>query len=131
MEAVSRWIEGVKSVVDNGRNHSVVIDMISEPEGRNMGPTALELTVMGLAGCVSTSFAYIARKARLGFEELKVVVDAKKGEKTIETAEVKVYVKAEDKEKAVRIFEKSVSSCPVGILFEKAGVKLDKELVFL
>jgi len=131
MKSVSVWVDGKRSIVDNGRNHSVVIDLPNDQGGGDLGATALELTIMGLAGCISTSFAYIARKSRLGFEELKVVVDAKKGEKTIETVDVKVHIKAEDKEKAARIFEKSVSTCPVGILFEKAGIKFDNELVFL
>ena len=47
--------------------------------------------------------------------------------KTIES--VKVYIKAEDKERAARI-AKTISTCPVGVLFESER-KFNTELVFI
>jgi len=131
MTSVSLWIEGMKSVLNNGRNHSVVIDLPKDEDGENLGPTALELSVMALSGCISTVFAIIAKKSRFEFKGLKVVVNAEKGAKTIETADVKVYIKAEDHNKAQRILEKTLSTCPVGVLFENAGVKFNVEMIML
>jgi uncharacterized OsmC-like protein len=131
MKSVSVWVDGMRSIVDNGRNHSVVIDLPNDQGGGDLGATALELAVMALSGCISTVFAIIAKKSRFEFEKLKVDVNAEKGSKTIESAEIKVYIKAEDKERAARILEKTISTCPVGVLFEKASVKFNTELVFL
>ena len=129
MKARSTWIEGVKSVVDNGRTHSIVVDLPASLGGTDQGPTALELAVMALAGCISTIFAIVARKMRIEFEGMETLLEAEKGEATIEKVKVVLKVRTKEaKERVERAFKRTMEICPVGILFEKAGVQVEKSL---
>lgn len=130
MKSTSKWIQGFQSVVDNDRGHEVTIDLPPGQGGADTGATALELAVMGLSGCIGTIFALVAKNSGFAFDALRVEVNADKGERTIENADVKVYVKTADQKKAERVLEKTLSLCPVGILFEQAEVKMKSKLIF-
>ncbi len=67
-------------------------------------PTALELAVMGLAGCITTIFAMIASGKKLSFEDIEVIVDAEKSEKdqTITSGKIKGIVVSSEPENRVR-----------------------------
>ena len=65
MKSTVRLAEGCyQSIVDNDRHHGLVIDLPDAKSGDDLGPTALELAVMGLSGCISTIWAVVAAKAR-------------------------------------------------------------------
>lgn len=130
MKSTAKWVEGFKSTVDNGGTHEIVIDLPEDQGGTDTGPSALELTVLGLSGCVSTIFALVAKNSDLDFTSLRVDVDAEKGTKTIEKADVKVYVKADDQKLTEKVLKKTMKTCPVGVLFEQAGVNVTSELIF-
>jgi len=128
MKAKAVTVEGFWIVVDNGRAHSVALDLPQNLGGTNKGPTALELTVMGLAGCIATIFTLMAKKTRLPLKRIEVEVEAEKpeGAKTITSAKIKARIFTEAEEKAVeRAWKLTMENCPVGILFEKAGVKVE------
>jgi putative redox protein len=76
MKSKSLWTQQFQSVVDNGRNHSLVIDLPESKGGINSGPTALEICLMSFSGCVGTIFAMVAEKMRLTFEKMEVDVEA-------------------------------------------------------
>ena len=76
MKSKSIWTQQFQSVVNNGRNHSVVIDLPEEKGGSNNGATALELCVMSFSGCLGTIFAMVANKMRINIEKLEVDVNA-------------------------------------------------------
>ncbi len=78
MKSKSIWTRDYQSVVDNGRNHSMVIDLPEDKGGANSGPTALEICVMSFSGCIGTIFAMVAHKMRLPFNKMEVLVDANK-----------------------------------------------------
>ncbi|MDK2463414.1 MAG: osmotically inducible protein C, partial [Candidatus Korarchaeota archaeon] len=61
MRARSKLVEGFRSVIDDGRGHSVVTDLPKDMGGTDTAPTALELAVMALAGCITTIFAMVAK----------------------------------------------------------------------
>ncbi|MHA1367288.1 MAG: OsmC family protein [Candidatus Heimdallarchaeota archaeon] len=65
MISTYRLIKNFQGVVDNGRTHTVVVDLPKNIEGEDLGPTALELAVMAYSGCIGTIFAKIAKKMRL------------------------------------------------------------------
>jgi len=130
----SKLIEGFRSVVDNGRVHSIVLDLPREQGGGDTGPTALELCVMSLAGCISTIYAVVAEKAKLNVKHLEVLVEAEKSEEigTITKAKIRVKVKTPDpEEKARKVLELTLKNCPVGLLFERAGVELEHSIEVL
>ncbi len=128
MKAKAVRVEDFWLVVDNGRSHSIALDLPTKLGGTDKGPTALELTVMGLAGCVATIFSLMAKKMKIPVEALKVEVEAEKpeGAKTIASARLSMTVKTTAEESKVeRAWKLTLENCPVGILFEKAGVKVD------
>ena len=134
MKSVSKWEKGLQSVVDNGRGHSIVIDLPDSSGGTDRGATALELAVMGFAGCVTTIFAMIAQKMRLEFSTLEVELEAEKpqGASTVTAVEYIVRIESEEtRDKIEKCLDLTIESCPVGILFKQAGIKISKELILL
>jgi putative redox protein len=118
-------------VVDNGRNHSMVMDLPEAKGGINSGPTALEVCVMSLSGCVGTIFATVAQKMRVTFDHMEVDVDAQQKDNapTITDAAVVLTIKTtEPKEKIEKCLELTLNTCPVGLLFKQAGVNITHEI---
>jgi len=123
-------MEEFRITVDDGRAHSVCLDLPPEM-GTDMGPTALELGVMSFSGCVATIFTLMAKKMRVSISDLDVRVKAEKPEdaRTVTKADFEIIVKTgESEEKIKRVWEKTRENCPVGILFEQAGVQVDYKL---
>jgi putative redox protein len=125
MKVTSMWIQGLRSETDNGRGHCVVVDMPKDKEGTDLAPTALELSVMALAGCITTIYATMAKKRRWSYEAMIVELDAERpqGAPTIEKIRGRVTVRTtasrEEVETTLRL---TMSQCPVGIIFDKAGL---------
>jgi len=131
MRARSKLVEGYRSVVDDGRGHSVVTDLPRDKGGMDTAPTALELAVMGLAGCITTIFAMIASGKKLSFEDIEVIVDAEKSDKdlTITSGRIKgIVVSNEPEERVRKIWQDALKICPVGVLFQRAAVQFEHEL---
>jgi uncharacterized OsmC-like protein len=123
-------IKDLRISVDDGRAHSVCLDLPPEL-GTDMGPTALELGVMSYAGCFATIFALTAKKMRVLLKDLEVKLESVKTEEagTIVEANFNILVKADASEDRIqRIFKLTLENCPVGKLFEKAGVKTSYNL---
>jgi len=125
LHSTAKMVKDLRIAVDNGRAHSVCLDLPPEL-GTDMGPTALELGVMSYAGCFATIFALTAKKMRVSLKDLEVKMEAVKSEEagTITEASFDILVKADvPEDKIQRIFKLTLENCPVGKLFEKAGVK--------
>jgi len=130
LHSTARLIKDLRIAVDDGRAHSVLLDLPPEL-GTNMGPTALELGVMSYAGCMTTIFSLVAKKMRVNLKDLEVKLEAVKLEEagTITEANFLITVKTDvDEDKIQRVFKVTLDNCPVGILFEKAGVKTNYKL---
>jgi putative redox protein len=126
----AKRVEEFRITVDDGRAHSVCLDLPPEI-GTDMGPTALELGVMSFSGCVATIFTLMAKKMRVSMSDLNVKVRAEKpeGARTVTKADFEIIVKTgETEEKINRVWKKTRENCPVGILFEQAGVQVDYKL---
>ena len=125
MKSTYRLIKNFQAVVDNGRTHSVVVDLPPSSEGEDLGPTALELAVMAYSGCVGTIYAKVAKKMRLEIESLEVIVDAVKGpeDRTVTAMKADVYVKSPDtEEKLQKCLDLTLKTCPVGIIYDCASI---------
>jgi len=126
----AKRMEEFRITVDDGRAHSVCLDLPPEM-GTDMGPTALELGVMSFSGCVATIFTLMAKKMRVSISDLDVKIRAEKPEdaRTVTKADFEIIVKTgESKEKINKVWKKTRENCPVGILFEQAGVQVDYKL---
>lgn len=124
--STAKLVKDLRIAVDNGRAHSVCLDLPSEI-GTDMGPTALELGVMSYAGCFATIFALVAKKMRVPLKDLEVKLEALKTEEvgTVTEASFNIVVKTDASDETVqKMFKLTVENCPVGKLFEKAGVKV-------
>ncbi len=134
MKSKAIWTHQFQSVADNGRNHSIVLDLPEAKGGNNNGATALELCVMSLSGCVATIFALVANKMRISFDKLVVDVTAEQKDNapTITHANVVLSIKTEaTPEKIEKCYDLTESTCPVGVLFKQAGIEITHEVVYL
>ena len=132
MKSTAVWKKGFQSVLDNGRGHEIFIDLPEQKGGENIAPTALELCVMSMAGCVSTIFNLLAKKMRIDFEKLEVEVFAEQENNAPTITDVCCVVKIKtdsSEEKVTGCLEKAIETCPVGYLFNKAGVKITHEVI--
>lgn len=134
MKSISLWTKNFQSVVDNGRNHSLVIDLPETKGGNNSGPTALELCVMSFSGCVGTIFAMVAEKMRLSFSKMdvNVVAEQKNDAPTITNIHFILSIQTtHEKDKIEKCLEHTMKTCPVGVLFKQAGVEITNEIKLL
>ncbi len=124
--ARARTIEGYEIALDNGRGHCSVADQPT-PTFQGLGPTPLELCVMSHAGCYATIAALTAEKMRLNFKGCDVKLEAVKSEETgtiaEETLDITLKVDAPE-DRVNRLHDLTLKNCPVGVLFEKAGVQI-------
>lgn len=130
LHARARIIQGYELAIDNGRSHCSIADQPTEMSP-GLGPTPLELCVMSHAGCYATIAALTAEKMRLDLKGCDVKVEAVKspevGTITEETFEITFKIDAPE-DRVQRLHELTLKNCPVGILFEKAGVKITYKL---
>jgi len=134
MKSNSLWTRKFQSVVDNGRNHSMVIDLPEAKGGSNSGPTALEMCVMSFSGCVGTIFAMVAQKMRIEFEKMEVEVNAEQKNEAPTITDIHFILSIETKESPEKIekcLDHTMKTCPVGVLFRQAGVNISHEVTFL
>lgn len=86
---------------------------------------------MSHAGCYATIAALTAEKMRLTLKGCDVKVEAVKSEETgtiaEETFDILFKLDAPE-DRAQRLHELTLKNCPVGKLFEKAGVKITYNL---
>ncbi len=126
LHASARMVEGPLIVLENGRAHATVVDQPSSLSP-GVGPTPLELCVMSHAGCYVTIAQLVAGKMRIQIKGLDVKLEAIKSDEagTIVEETFDITYKTDATEDQVkRLHEHTLKNCPVGVLFEKAGVKI-------
>jgi putative redox protein len=130
LHARARIIQGYEIALDNGRSHCSIADQPT-PTSPGFGPTPLELCVMSHAGCYATIAALTAQKMRLQLKGCEVKVEAVKSQETgtiaQETFDILFNLDAPE-DRVQRLHELTLKNCPVGILFEKAGVDIKYNL---
>jgi len=123
--AKAKLVKDFRIDVDDGRVHALCLDLPPD-DGTDMGPSALDLALMSYAGCYPTIFVLTAKKMRISLKDLEVEAEAVKSEEAGTITEVKfeIMVKANVPEDRIqRIHKLTLQGCPVGKIFEKAGVK--------
>jgi len=130
LNATVKNIENFRMAVDNGK-HSICLDLSSNVGGEDKGPSSLDLTVMSLAGCIAQIFTLVSKKMRIEISDLTVKMRAEKPDDapTITRTECELSLKSkEKKEKIERAWKHTMSTCPVGQLFEAAGIDVKCKL---
>jgi putative redox protein len=130
LHATAKLVKDFRIDVDDGRKHALCLDLPPD-DGTDMGPSALELTLMSYVGCYATIFALTAKKMRITLKDLQVNSEAIKSEEvgTITQVRVDILVSADASQDRInRAHELTLKTCPVGILFEMARVKMEYRL---
>jgi putative redox protein len=130
LHATAKLVRDFRIDVDDGRKHALCLDLPPD-DGTDMGPSALELTLMSYVGCYATIFALTAKKMRITLKDLQVDSEAIKSEEvgTITQVRVDILVSADASQDRInRAHELTLKTCPVGILFEMARVKMEYRL---
>lgn len=128
MQAIGTWTHGYETILEDEHAHRVTVDLPVDEGGRSAGPSALELSVLSLAGCITTIFALVARRRRLTFQGMSVALEAERppGAPTITrvhgTFRLRTRAELSEVEAALRI---ALKTCPVGVLFEKAQIPVE------
>jgi putative redox protein len=128
MQAIGTWTHGYETLLEDDHAHRVTVDLPVDEGGRSAGPSALELAVLALAGCITTTFALVARRRRLAFHGMTIALEAERsaGAPTITRVHgsLRVRTKADlsEVETALRL---TLKTCPVGVLFERAQVPVE------
>jgi uncharacterized OsmC-like protein len=128
--AKTKLIENVRTIVDNSRTHSVVCDLETVKGGQDTGPTALELSVMGLADCAATIFADVAKQSKIEITKLEVVAEAEKPPDSplLKGVKLKVRVSAKARKQLLEaIWRRTEANCPVVAIF-KEPIPIEVEL---
>jgi putative redox protein len=119
------WEGGFRTALGDSTGHSVTVDLPSDEGGENQGPFALELAVMALAGCITTIFAIVAKKRRVGFERMEIALDWERPERSPTIASVNGLLRLVSDsapEEAETVLGITLRTCPVGVLFERARI---------
>jgi len=126
----TRLVENVRSVAENGRGHSLVMGLPVAKGGSDKGPTALEVALIGLAGCVVTIYADIAKRSKVPISKLEAeVVGGTSKSPTAISLKINVQGKA-SKNMLETIFRKTEEHCPVIHIFkEETPVKVQLEVI--
>ena len=132
-KTTAKWIENVRSVVDNSRTHSVVCDLSTPAGGNDRGPTALELALMALADCAVTIFADVCKLSKIELSKVETVVEAEKSVDspilTGVTVKTKVCATAR-KELLEGAWRRTEANCPVLSIFkEPIPLRVEFEVV--
>jgi uncharacterized OsmC-like protein len=129
LTAKAKWVENVRSIVDNSRVHSVVCDLPSAQEGSDSGPTALELALMALADCGVTIFSNVCKKSNIEVNKVDVTVEAEKlpTSPVITGVTMKVSVSAKARQALLEgAWRRTEANCPVISIFtEPISVKVE------
>jgi putative redox protein len=126
IHAKAKLVENQRIDVDDQRTHAVCLDL-EPPDGTDMGSSALELCLMSFVGCYATIFVLTSKKMRFSLKNLEVTAEAVKSPDvgTITEANVDIIVETDmPKDRIQRAHELTLKGCPVGILFERARVKV-------
>jgi uncharacterized OsmC-like protein len=132
-KATAKWIENVRSVVDNSRTHSIVCDLSTPAGGDDKGPTAIELALMALADCAVTIFADVCKQSKIELTKIEAVAEAEKPADspilTGVTVKTKVCATAR-KELLESAWRRTEANCPVLSIFkEPIPLKVEFEVV--
>ena len=131
IKATAKWVENVRSIVDNSRTHSVVCDLPSGHDGVDSGPTALELALMSLADCGVTIFSNVCKKSNIELNKVDITVEAEKLPTSPVITGVTMKVKVSAKARKALLdgaWRRTEANCPVISIFtEPIPVKVEFE----
>ncbi len=129
IKATAKWIENVRTIVDNSRTHSLVLDLATTKGGDDTGPTALELAVMSLADCAITIFADVCKQSKIELGRLEAVAEVEKPPDSPKLTSVKIRIDVSAKARKQLLeaaWRRTEAMCPVlGIFQDPIPLKVE------
>ena len=74
--------------ISNGRGHKITIDEPEELGGTDKGMNPVEITLASLAGCLSITAAFLAKKMRVEINNIEIEVEGDIDDKAMSSTEV-------------------------------------------
>jgi uncharacterized OsmC-like protein len=130
IKATAKWLENVRTIADNSRTHSLVLDLGTEKGGDDTGPTALELAIMALADCAITIFADVCKQSKIELNKLEAVAEAEKPPDSpkLTGLKIKINISAKARKQLIEAaWRRTEAMCPVVSIF-KDPIPLEVEL---
>src|SRR6056297_1096148 len=84
----SNMKDGMKVKVNNTRGHEIIIDEPESSGGTDEGMNPVEITLASLAGCLSITTEFLAKKMKIEIDSLSIDVEGDIDEKAMTSAEV-------------------------------------------
>ncbi|MFO1073411.1 MAG: OsmC family protein [Geminicoccaceae bacterium] len=78
MQARITWVEGRTFVGESGSGHALVLDGPVDHGGRNLGPSPMELMLIGAGGCTAFDVVDILQKGRHAIEDCRIELEAER-----------------------------------------------------
>ena len=130
MRAVVKWVDGVMFLGESDSGHAVVMDGAEQQGGRNIGPSPMELILIGLGGCASFDVVTILQKGRRLPVECYTELEASRAD-TVPAVFTKIHlhfvIQGNDLSDAVvkRAVQLSAQKyCSASIMLGAAGVQI-------
>ena len=120
-KVTAKWVENVRTIADNTRGHSVVLDLGTAKGGDNTGASALEMAIMSLADCAVTIFADVCKKSKIELSKMEVVAEADQPADSprLTGVNLKVTVTAKAREQKLNaVWRRTEANCPVVSIFK-------------
>ncbi|HEY1198943.1 MAG TPA: OsmC family protein [Thermoplasmata archaeon] len=128
MQAVATWRKGHEILLEDGRTHSVVVDLSPDEGGTSAGTTPLELSLLALAGSLASTFVALARKRHLDFSGLTLVLEGDAPSPPVAIGGVHGTLRLRshaDRSEVETTLRDSLELCPVGRIFREAHVPVN------
>jgi len=128
MQAVATWRRGHEILLEDGRAHSVVVDFPPDGGGTSAGTTPLELSVLSLAGSLTTTFLTLARKRGMEFSGVKLVLEGDLAPSDSGLREIHGTLRVRsraDRTEVETTLRSALELCPVGRIFRDAHVPVN------
>ena len=78
MKARIQWLQDRAFTGVTGSGHEVVMGSTTGPEGRTIGPSPMEMVLMGVGGCTAFDVVHILEKARQAIEGCVVELESER-----------------------------------------------------
>ena len=132
LKANAKLLENVRLVTDNGRGHSVICDLSEAGGGTNAGPTPLELTLMGLAGCGVIIYADVCKNSKIDPGKIDIAVEAEKSgnSPSLTGVTMKVDIISNTRRSLIEAaWRRTEANCPVLFVYnESVPVKVEAQI---
>ena len=79
-QVTTKWLDNYTFVSSNDSNQSIVMDSPATTGGEKIGPSPMEVVLMGLSACAGIDVKLILTKAKQTFSDIEVKVTAERRE---------------------------------------------------